>query len=246
MTFTIIFIGLIAHLRYTPLNEPTRNVAVLVTAQNHVAELIVPPGAEIPTSRAHFTGTVDALGNTHYDISNHVLTFVGLPTGRVVRTSRFSSDVPKLADISKTTDLEPTYVAPEKVGGFVNTFIDLPSGTLDITAYYSQGGVHSVIKQRTCVPCATQFTAAVSGDSVEVVSDAGQHLLLNPDAVITVQNLKTGGNDPDYAKFATLMKNGTDAGTWSVCSVACPCTKGAAKCPPISGPNLECSNSTFP
>src|SRR5262245_10827365 len=249
MTFTIIFIGLIAHLRYTPGNEPTRNVAVLVKAANHVAELIVPPGAEIPTtSRSHFSVlTTDADGTIHYDISNHALTFVGLPSGRVVRTSRFNSEVPKLADVSGKTMLDSTYVVPEKLaGGPVTTFVDLPLGTLDVAGYYPSGAVHSLAGRKVCVACSTQFTATVPGDSVEIVSDTGQHLLLNGDAVITIRNLKTGGTEPDYSTFATLMQGGASAGSWNICSsTPCDCTK-MPRCPAMSAATLECSATSFP
>ena len=247
MDFVIYFVGLVAHLTFTPVGEPERQVAVALAASHHKVELIVHPNDVIPTPlRDLFTYTgSDILGRDYYDLSGQEIYIVGLPAGGTTAKLAGMRDVLSLKTITGTTDLKVTVKKHDKGHG---TYVNLQGGKLDVDGYYSKMGQHTTMNQMKCIPSRVKYTANTgSGTVVEIVSDKGKYMRLKGNAKVFIANLPSTVSSGHYGEYKNLMQGAASAGAWverGNCTdtgklIFDPSTLGKAA-------SIECTNSQFP
>jgi hypothetical protein len=240
---TIYFVGLIAHLSYTPSMEPTRQVAALVKQTDHHPELIVPTGAVLK-SRNTFTLSSSANGLDHYDISGATIQILGVAGGEMQPPGPKFRDVVNLVKATTKPNLKTTVTDENKTE--ISTYVELQGGQLDVAGYYSKKGKHdTAVATVRCIPSLIQFKTAAAGGVIEFVGDNGKHLRVVAGTPIYIGNLSSTATS-HFDAFANLMIGGSGAGTWTTDAADCtetifdPADVGA------KGVGLECTNTTFP
>lgn len=242
----IYFIGLISHITLEPTgSEAPRQIAVIVKANNHASELVVPTSAVIPTtSKKQFTPTtVD--GKNYYDIAGQNIEILGLPIGTATNfTSAFNNYVPSLKQVTDGKTLADN-VAQEKFNdGYVHSIVVLNGGTFDVSGWYEYKGTNYKYAEE-CVASEIKYTAPVSGTAIEIVSNDGRRLRIAAGTEIRIHNLpKTQGTPAHYEHKKNLVKDATTIGTWAASTTNKCGRKPVYK--PERGGTIECSNSQFP
>lgn len=251
MSFVIYFVGLIAHLTFTPAGEPEREVALAINATNHEVELVVPNPKDdiIPTpSRPTFPKTMDSKGRARFALTGTEIYVTGVPVGTTTTKDPTMKELISLPTMTGQTDLEDTVKKHDKKHG---VYINLYGGTLQVDGYYKWMGTHTK-KPEACVPSRISYTVNTgTGTYVEILGDKGQYLRLNASAKVYIVNLPAGGHPAHPGEYKLLMKGATSAGTWVQSTVnQCdtpahphliydPATIGKAA-------SVECTNSTYP
>lgn len=243
----IYFIGLISHITLEPVgNEAPRQIAVIVKATDHDAELVVPVGAVIPTTSTKvFAITATVGGKNYYDIAGHNIEILGLPIGAPTTfTSAFSNYVPSLKQVTDGKTPADDVTKEKFNNGYVRSIVVLNGGTLDVSGWYEYKGKNYNYSE-ACVASEIKYTAPVVGTAVEIVSDDGRRLRIAAGTEIRIHNLPTMQGVPaHYEHKRYLLNDATTIGTWMASTIN-KCGKKPIYVPGKGG-TIECSNSQFP
>jgi hypothetical protein len=269
-TVVIYFVGLIAHLTFSPVtpgpNPFKMEVAALVVSKdasqmpNHHPQLIVSTSAVLPSINP-FTMFKQDAGLDHYDLTSvGVVRVSGLSTAPMQVPSSNFSDVIALDKATGQSQLSQDVLS--ETSGNVWSFIELEgNGQLSVAGYFPNAGKHSQMPKTVCVPSLVQYTGSAPEGIIEFVSSNGHHLRIDlkttPPPKIYIANLSTSGGMPgDFKEYAKLM-NAADAGTWTkdgLCKVLDP-SKPIFSPSSIgifgdgmimTGDSVDCTNTHFP
>jgi hypothetical protein len=243
-TLVIIFLGLISHVALTPGGgQPPEQIAVLVDAMDHAAQLVVTDGQGLTVSGGSFPN-FHISGTTVYDISGHKLTISGIAAvSKMQFSTGFSNYVPSLMLVTDGTDVTSDVKTKNHKGKQIKTIVELPLGTLSVGGYYPTQASNLNYRQN-CVAKTVVYSGQMATTSkvIVITSEDGRTIGLRPDATITIQNLPTKKNmKPHYFLYKELT-NARNIGAWTV--YADKCTTSTSK--PSKLDTVECSNSHFP